>query len=59
MTKLLLTFATVPAAIILASSLPDWLSYIGGAASAGWWIFRYAQWAEWEARRAEIRRTGR
>ena len=58
MTKLL-TFATIPAAIILARSLPNWLSYIGGVVGMGWWIFRYAQWAEWEARRAEIRRTGR
>lgn len=59
MTKLL-TFATIPAFIILASSLPDWLSYIGGAVGAGWWIFRYTQWAAWEARRKEIaRRTGR
>lgn len=58
MTKLL-PFATIPAAIILARSLPDWLSYIGGAVGADWWIFRYTQWAAWEARRAEIRRTGR
>ena len=59
MTKLL-TFATIPAAIILARSLPNWLSYIGGVVGMGWWICRYAQWAAWEARRREIaRRTGR
>lgn len=58
MTKLL-TFATVPILIILARSLPDWLSYIGGAVGVGWWICKYTQWAAWEARRAEIRRTGR
>ena len=59
MTKLL-TVATIPAAIILARSLPDWLSYIGGAVGAGWWIYRYAQWTAWEVRRKEIaRRTGR
>ena len=55
----LLTFATIPVAIITAHNLPDWLSYIGGAFGMGWWIYRYAQWTAWEARRAEIRRTGR
>lgn len=55
----LLPIATIPVAIILARSLPDWLSYIGGAVGMGWWICRYAQWTAWEARRAEIRRTGR
>ena len=56
----LLSIVTIPATIILARSLPDWLSYIGGVVGMGWWIFRYAQWAAWESRRKEIaRRTGR
>ena len=56
----LLSIVTIPAAIILARSLPNWLSHIGGAVGVGWWIYRYAQWSAWEARRKEIaRRTGR
>ena len=59
MTKLL-TFATIPVFIILARSLPDWLSYIGGVVGMVWWIFKYVEWAAWEANRREIaRRTGR
>lgn len=55
----LLPIATIPVAIIMAHNLPDWLAWLGGALGVGWRVCRYAWWASWEARRAEIRRTGR
>lgn len=50
MTKVL-TLATLLGGIIVARSLPGWMTLIGGGVSAGWWICRYAWWLEESKRR--------
>lgn len=39
--------------------LPGWLPWIGGVVGVTWWVCRYMHWQAWEARKQQIRKTGR